>query len=101
VKRWRGLKDLVEDAIDHGSRAIEEVHTQAGRWVFDVLERVPALATPARLARSVHETVVARTYATIRLVNRAIGGIAAVAIDAAEAAPRKRSAAPDRRQPRR
>jgi len=96
VKRWRGLKDLIEDAIDQGSRAIEEVHGQAGRWVFDLLERVPPLATPARLARSLQQTVVARTYGTIRLVNRVVGGIIGIAIDAAGTAPRKASVPGDR-----
>jgi len=94
VKRWRGLKDLIEDAIDQGSRAIEEVHGQAGRWVFDLLERVPPLATPARRVRALQQTVIARTYGTIRLVNRLVGGIVTVAIDVAETAPRKASAPP-------
>jgi hypothetical protein len=100
VRRWRGLKDLVEDAIDHGSRAIEEIHRQAGRWVFDLLEKVPPLAAPARLGRSLQQAVIGRTYGTIRLVNRVVGGIAEIAIDAAERAPRKTSATRPTRPPR-
>jgi hypothetical protein len=94
VKRWRGLKDLVEDAVDHGSRAVEEVHGQAGRWVFDLLEQVPPLATPARLARSLQQVAIARTYGTIRLANRVVGGIVTIALDVAASAPRKRSPPP-------
>ena len=101
MKRWRGLKDLIEDAIDQGSRAIEEIHGQAGGWVFDLLEQVPPLAKPARLARSLQQTVIARTYGTIRLVNRVVGGIAAIAIDAAGAGPGKTSAPPGDRSSRR
>ncbi len=100
VKRWRGLKDLIEDAIDQGSTAVGEIHGQAGRWVFDLLERVPPLAAPARLARSLQQAIVARTYGSIRLVNRLVGGIVAIAIDVAEAAPRKTSAPPGDRAPR-
>jgi hypothetical protein len=98
VKRWRGLKDLIEDAIDQGSRAIEEVHGQTGRWVFDLLERVPPLATPARRARALQQTVIARTYGTIRLANRLVAGIATIAIDVAETAPPKTSAPPPSRR---
>jgi hypothetical protein len=101
MNRWRGLKDLIQDAVENGSRAIEEVHAQAGRWVFDLLERVPPLATPARLARSLQQAVIARTYETIRLVNRAVGGLVGVVIDAAAAEPRKGPAARGGRRSRR
>ncbi len=99
MTRWRGLMELVEDAIDQGSRAIEEVHGKAGRWAFELLERVPLLAPPVRVVRSVQQTVIARTYRTIRLVNRGIGAVVGMAIDAAE--EHSRPAPPDDRPPRR
>lgn len=83
MKRLRGLAELVVDAVDHGSRAVEELHAQTGRWVFDLLERVPPLAAPARLVRSLQQQAIARTYGTIRLVNRLGGELAGVAIDLA------------------
>lgn len=83
MRRWRGLAELVVDAVDHGSRAVEEVHGQAGRWVFDLLERVPPLAGPARLVRSLQQRAIAGTYKTIRLANRLAGGLVVLAIDAA------------------
>jgi hypothetical protein len=92
MNRWRGVSDLVGDAIDGGSRAIEAIHVQAGAWVFDLLQRVPPLAGPARLARSIQRATIAGTYAAIRLVNRAAVALAAVAIDAAAAGGPSRAA---------
>ena len=90
MTRWRGLKDLVEDAIDQGTRAIERIHAQAGRWVFGILQRVPPLATPARLASSLQQRIIVGTDGKIRLVNHLVGGIVGIALDLADAAPRRR-----------
>ena len=73
MERWRGLKDLVQDAIDQGSTAVEQVHQQVARRTFDILEYVPPLAEPARRARLLQEAVIGGAYDAIRLVNRVVG----------------------------
>jgi hypothetical protein len=72
-KRWHGLKDLVQDAIEHGSTAVEEVHKATAARPFDILEQIPAIATPTRIVRVVHDVSVSTVYSAIRITNRAIG----------------------------
>ena len=96
MKKGRGLKALVQDAVEHGTRAVERVHMQtAGRW-FTILEHLPVISTPTRIVRVVHDVSVTTTYEAIRLVNRAVGVVADAALDAAEAA---REAPPDTASP--
>jgi uncharacterized membrane protein len=87
MKRWLGLAELLEDGIDHGTIAVEQVHQATARIVFDVLERVPPLAPPARLARSLQQEAISRTYRTIRLVNGVVGALVGTALAAAESDP--------------
>ncbi len=87
MERWRGLKDLVQDAIDQGSTAVEQVHQQVARRTFDILEYVPPLAEPARRARLLQEAVIGGAYDAIRLVNRVVGAVAGAVMDVVEAAP--------------
>jgi hypothetical protein len=87
MKRWTGLKDLVQDAIDQGSTAVEQVHQQVARTTFDILEYVPPLAEPARRARLLQEAVIGGAYDAIRLVNRMVGVVAGAVMDAVEPAP--------------
>jgi hypothetical protein len=97
VNRWRGLKDLVVDAVHHGTRAIEEVQATSTRRVYDLVGRVPPLAQPARWVRGAHEGLTAGAYVAIRAVNRAAGRLVDLALDVAEAA-RAESARSGRRR---
>ena len=38
-KRWRGLKTLVHDAVEHGSRGIERVQKETAATPFGILEQ--------------------------------------------------------------
>lgn len=82
VKRWRGLKELVQDGIDHGSTAVEQVHRETARWPFDILERIPSLYLPTHGVRVLHDATLTVVYSAIRVTNRALGQVADVVIDA-------------------
>jgi hypothetical protein len=84
MKRWRGLKDLVEDAVVHGSAAIQTVHQAVARKPLLIIERVPSLAPPARTVRVVQDLFIEGTYGAVRLVTRAVGSAAGAIIDALE-----------------
>ncbi|WP_434041070.1 MULTISPECIES: hypothetical protein [Sorangium] len=73
TERWRGLKDLVQDAVDNGSRAVERLQKHAAKLPFDLLEQIPPIATPVRGIRLVHDTMVSGVHVAIRLVNRVAG----------------------------
>ncbi|AUX26423.1 hypothetical protein SOCEGT47_069850 [Sorangium cellulosum] len=74
MDRWRGLKDLVVDAVDHGSRAVERLQKHAAKLPFDLLEQIPPIKAPVRGIRLVHDTALSGVHGAIRLVNRAVGG---------------------------
>ena len=74
--RLKGVKDLLEDAVHHGTTAVEKVHRDVASRPFDVLEAVPGIATPARGVRIVHNAITATVYASIRVINRLVGAVA-------------------------
>ncbi|MFV8749389.1 hypothetical protein ACNOYE_02430 [Nannocystaceae bacterium ST9] len=80
-QKWRGLKALVHDAVEHGSRAIERVHLDTARRPFALLEIVPGIATPTKVVHVVHDALVTTSYSAVRLVNAALGKAADVALD--------------------
>ena len=81
LNKWRGLKALVHDAVEHGSRAVERVHLDTARRPFTILEQVPAVAGPSKIVHTVHDVLVTTTYTAVRLVNAAVGKAADVAFD--------------------
>ncbi|HEY4116669.1 MAG TPA: hypothetical protein VGM56_02385 [Byssovorax sp.] len=83
-KRWRGLASLVEDAVEHGSRAIERVHRETAKRPFDLLEQIPVVAPPTRVVRVVHDAIVTLSYGGVRAVNRVVGAGVGLAIATGE-----------------
>lgn len=84
MKRLRGLRMLVQDAVEHGSKAVEVVHKATAARTFDVLEAIPPIATPAKVVHIVHDASLTGIYGVIRAVNSVVGKTLDVAIDVAE-----------------
>lgn len=82
LRKLRGLKDLVRDAVEHGASAIEKVHLATARRPFQVLEQIPGIAEPARGVHEIHDAIVATSYGAVRAVTRAVSGAADLAFDA-------------------
>ena len=93
--RWRGLKDLLVDAVHHGATAVEVVHRRTARSTIEVIALVPRLARPARAVGAVLDASVAVTYQTIRLVNGVVGAVAGLVMDAAANAALRRTRKPE------
>lgn len=85
MKRLRGLKDLLVDAVDHGAGAIEKVHLGTAKRTFDVLEAIPGLDEPSKLVHVVHDASVHGVYTTVRLVTRGVGAALGLVLDGANA----------------
>ena len=81
--RLKGLKDLVQDAVEHGSTAVQKVHEEFAARPFDVLEATP-IRLPVKGVRFVHDTITSTVYASIRGVNRIAGAAAGAVIDEIE-----------------
>jgi|RifCSP16_2_1023846.scaffolds.fasta_scaffold08894_6 hypothetical protein len=88
MKRWRGLKDLLVDAVHHGVTAVEVVHRRTTRATIDVVASVPGLGPPVRAVGALQDAAIAATYETIRQVNGALGAAVGLILDAAERLPR-------------
>ena len=84
MQRWRGLKALVQDGVEHGSRAVERVHLGIARRSFLILEAIPPIAVPAKGVHEIHDAVVANAHGMIRLVNRVAGDTLGRVLDVVE-----------------
>jgi len=84
MDRWRGLKALVVDAVENGSRAVERIQMETAKKPFDLLEQIPPLQVPVKGIREIHDTAVAGVHGMIRLVNRVTGQTLDLVLDAVE-----------------
>jgi hypothetical protein len=92
MKRWRGLSDLVQDAVQHGTATVEKVHQQVARTPLDLLAHVPPLASTARWMADRQASLIAATYGTIREVSAAMGALVGTCIDVVERSRRPAAA---------
>ncbi len=81
LNRLRGLRALLEDAVEHGTSAVERVHRATAARPFEVLDLIAPIAPVAREVRAVHDVAVAGVYETIRQVNHLVGITLSAAID--------------------
>jgi len=84
VKKLRGLKALLQDAVVNGATSIEAVHMATAARPFKVLEMIPAVAGPSQIVRAVHDAIVTTGYAATRAVTEAVGVGLDLALDAVE-----------------
>lgn len=84
MRRFRGLKSLVHDAVDRTAELIEEGHESTSRTVMAVLGAIEPIAEPARVVDGVRRVATAGVLGTIRAVNRGVQAVTDVALDAAE-----------------
>lgn len=90
MKRWRGLKALVQDAVDKGATAVEQVHKRTAATPFALLEKVPPIAGSVRLVHGLHDLAVSGSYELVRQVTRVVGKSLDVALDVVEASRAER-----------
>jgi len=81
--KLKGLKDLIQDAVEHGTTAVQKVHEDIASRPFDALEATP-LRLPVTGIRFVHDTITKTVYASIRGVNRIAGAAAGAVIEEVE-----------------
>jgi len=81
MRRWRGLKSLIVDAVEHGSRAVERIQLAAAKTPFEILEQIPPIAVPVKGIHEIHDTAVTGVHGMIRLVNRVAGQTLDVVLD--------------------
>jgi hypothetical protein len=82
--RRHGLIVLIAEAVDRGSVAVERIQKETVARPLRVLGAIPALATPAALAKSVHDVVVGSAHASIRFGARVASGMLNAILDATD-----------------
>jgi hypothetical protein len=75
LARADAYRALLEDAVEHGSTAIQEVQMEMTARPYDLLERIPPLEVPAKLVRAAHFAGIRFAYGATRSVNRLVGAL--------------------------
>lgn len=97
IQKWRGLKDLVQSAVENGSLAVERVQKLSAERPFKILESIPPLSVPVRGIHEIYDSAVSNTHQMIRLTTRVVGqtlDVALNAIDSVAAPPKEPENAP-------
>lgn len=81
LKQAVGLKNLIQDAVEAGVDATEDVHLNIMRQPYALLQRIPVIAKPAWAVEQVQQTITQGVYQSIRLVNRAAGTLSSKALE--------------------
>jgi pimeloyl-ACP methyl ester carboxylesterase len=81
LERLDAYRALLQDAVEHGSTAVEQVQAELSRRPYDLLEQIPPLEAPTRLVRSAHSVAVRGVYGMIRAVNAVTGAALHEGID--------------------
>jgi len=84
MSKLKGLKDLVQTAIDKGATSVEEVHMAIANMPLNILEKIEPLEAPAKEIKHVYESTVGAVYDMIRKINSEVGNVAESLINQAE-----------------
>lgn len=84
IRRWRGLKALVHDAVDATVDLVGEGHESTARSVRRVTDAVEPIAAPARAFDSVRRVSTLGVLSAIKLTNRAVEVVTDAGLDVAE-----------------
>lgn len=82
MRRWRGLKALVHDAVDATAELVRDGNDAGHRQVQRVTDRIDAVAGPARVVNGVVRLGTHTTVASVQAVNRVVEALTDVALDA-------------------
>lgn len=93
VKRLRGIKALVHDAVDKTTELVDEGHESTARAVKRVLSVVPELERPVEVVDDLRRLSTRSVLGTIRLVNRAVEVLTDAGLDLAQGRAAARGAA--------
>ncbi len=84
IRRWRGLKSLVHEAIDTACDLVDLGHESTMRSVRRISDHIQPLRRPVRLVDGVRRFATRGVLTTIKGVNLAVEVVSDAALDAAE-----------------
>ena len=72
MRRWRGLKSLVHDAVDHTADLVEEANASVAHTALKYLSLIEPLAEPARTVEAARGAITSGVIGAVKAVNRAV-----------------------------
>jgi pimeloyl-ACP methyl ester carboxylesterase len=72
IKRLKGAKDLVFDAVEETTNLVERMHVLAAKQSTQPLALIEPLAKLTRGVKTVHDSIASGVYEIIRIVNRGV-----------------------------
>jgi hypothetical protein len=84
IQQLRGAKDLVEDVIIAAVNASESLQQKLTHQPYALLQRIDAIAAPVQKIENVQSAITSGIYASIRVITRGSGRLAARLLDIAE-----------------
>ena len=81
MRRWRGLKAMVHDAVDHTADLVEEANRSVAKTAVGYASLLDELAAPARTIAAVHGVATAGVVAVVKAVNRAVEAVTDAGLD--------------------
>lgn len=81
MKRWRGLKALVHDAVDLTTTIVGETHEQVAKKAMAVLETIEPIAGPARVVNDLRRETTEGVLSAVKLVNRTVEQLTDAGLD--------------------
>lgn len=84
MRRWRGLKSLVHEAVDRTVDLVYEGHESTARNVIRVTDVSEATREPARVVDAIRRVGTRGVLGTIKVVNRAVEVVTDAGLDLAE-----------------
>ena len=67
------LKDVIQNSIESGVNAVEEIHKTIANAPWDFLSSVEMFAETAESAKEMQETLIGHIYEIIRSINHTVG----------------------------
>lgn len=81
MRRLRGLKGLVHDAVDHTVDLVEDGHESSSRAVMRVLSRAGPLAAPAAQVDGARRLITGGVLGSIKGINRLVAQVTDAGLD--------------------
>lgn len=81
MRRWRGLKKLIHDAVDTTVELVREGHESTSRGVRSVTDEISPLREPVRKIDGVRRVLTAGVLESVKGVNRVVEAVTDAGLD--------------------
>jgi pimeloyl-ACP methyl ester carboxylesterase len=84
MRRWRGLKKLIHNAVDHTTDLVEETQESVARKTLRYLDLFPPVGAPAHVVDQIRRLTSTGVFTTIHGVNQIVDFLTDLGLDTVE-----------------